>query len=297
VETARGKIMAIYNLGSINIDHVYRVPHLPGPGETLAAHGHATGLGGKGANQSVAAALAGAVVHHVGAVGAGADWALAAMQARGVDVCHVVRVAEATGHAIIYVDDAGENAIVIHPGANQAQSAPAIAAALAGAGAGDTLLLQNETSHQAEAAALARERGLRVVYSAAPFDVGAVRAVLPHVTVLVVNAVEAAQLEAAFGVPVGDLPVAAVVVTRGAAGAEWIARGAGPLAVPAFPADPVDTTGAGDCFAGSLAAMLDAGKTPEEAMRYAAAAAAIQVTRSGASDAMPSRAEVAVLLG
>jgi len=289
--------MAIYNLGSINIDHVYRVPHLPGPGETLAALAYATGLGGKGANQSVAAALAGAQVFHIGAVGRGADWALASMQARGVDTSHVAVVPEATGHAIINVDAGGENAIVIHPGANRAQSGAAIAAALGGAGAGDSLLLQNETSHQADAAALARARGLRVIYSAAPFDVEAVRAVLADVSVLVVNAVEAAQLEAALGVTVGTLPVAAVVITRGAQGAEWIARGQSPVVVPAFPADPVDTTGAGDCFAGSLAAALDGGAAPHDAMRYAAAAAAIQVTRPGASEAMPTRAEVLALLG
>jgi ribokinase len=289
--------MAIYNLGSINIDHVYRVPHLPGPGETLAAISYSTGLGGKGANQSVAAALAGAVVHHLGAVGEGAGSALALMRARGVDVAHVATVAEATGHAVINVDGAGENAIVIHAGANQAQSEAGIVAALAGAGPGDTLLLQNETSHQVAAAELARARGMRVIYSAAPFDVGAVRAVLAHVSLLVVNAVEAAQLEAALGVPVADLPVAAVVITRGAKGAEWIAKGEAPLFVPAFPAEAVDTTGAGDCFAGSLAAALDAGQTPQEAMRYAAAAAAIQVTRRGASGAMPTRDEVLALLG
>lgn len=289
--------MTIYNLGSINIDHVYRVPHLPGPGETLAASAYATGLGGKGANQSVAAALAGARVVHIGAVGAGADWALTAMRARGVDTSAVAQVGAATGHAIINVDNTGENAIVIHAGANQAQSRAAIAAALADAGPGDTLLLQNETSHQAAAAELARARGLRVIYSAAPFDVAAVRAVLAQVTVLVVNAVEAAQLEAALGVAVADLPVAAVVITRGALGADWIARGQAALSVPAFPADPVDTTGAGDCFTGSLAAALDAGERPEQAMRYAAAAAAIQVTRPGATDAMPTRAEVLALLG
>lgn len=289
--------MTIYNLGSINIDHVYRVPHLPGPGETLAASAYTTGLGGKGANQSVAAALAGARVVHIGAVGPGADWALAAMRARGVDTSAVAQVEAATGHAIINVDAAGENAIVIHAGANHTQSEAAIAAALASAGPGDTLLLQNETSDQATAADLAQARGLRVVYSAAPFDVAAVRAVLAHVSVLVVNAVEAAQLEAALGVAVADLPVAAVVITRGAQGAAWVARGAAPLSIPAFPADAVDTTGAGDCFAGSLAAALDAGQPAEQAMRYAAAAAAIQVTRPGATDAMPTRAEVLALLG
>lgn len=289
--------MTIYNLGSINIDHVYRLTHLPAPGETLAARDYSVGLGGKGANQSVAAALAGARVVHIGAVGQGADWALDEMRARGVDCSHVAIVEAATGHAIINVDAAGENAIVIHHGANLGQSADAIAAALSSAQPGDILLMQNETSHQADAAAIARARGLTVMYSAAPFDVDAVRAVLGQVSILVVNAIEAAQIEAALGVPVSDLPVAAVVITRGAEGAEWRAGKAAPIRVDAFPAVALDTTGAGDCFAGSLAAAIDSGAAPQEAMRYAAAAAAIQVTRAGASRAMPTREEVVALLG
>ncbi len=289
--------MTIYNLGSINVDHVYRLAHLPGPGETLAASEYAAGLGGKGANQSVAAALAGARVVHLGAVGPGAESVLADMKARGVETGHVAQVPAATGHAVVLVDAAGENSIVIHPGANVMQSPAGIAASLEAARPGDILLLQNETSHQQEAAELARQRDLRVIYSAAPFDLAAVRAVLPLVSVLIVNAVEAAQLEAALGLSIDALPVPVVVVTRGPDGAEWRARGAPPLVVPAFPADPVDTTGAGDCFAGNLAAALDAGLGAPEAMRRAAAAAAIQVTRHGASSAMPSRAEVLALLG
>jgi ribokinase len=292
--------MTVFNLGSINIDHVYRVPHLPRAGETLAAAEYAQTLGGKGLNQSVAALRAGARVVHVGAIGAADGWTAAQLSALGIDLGSIARVDAPTGHAIIAVDPAGENTILIHPGANRLQDDDTIAAALSGAQRGDSLVLQNETSHQVAAAKLARERQLRVFYSAAPFDPDALRAVLPHVTHLLLNAGEAEALSREMGTRLEDLPVEAVVVTRGAEGAEWIETGADPgaepLAVPAVKVEAVDTTGAGDCFAGALVAALDDGMTPGQALRYAAAAAAIQVTRPGTSAAMPDRGEVEALL-
>ena len=292
--------MTVFNLGSINIDHVYRVPHLPRAGETLAAEGYTRTLGGKGANQSIAALRAGARVVHVGAIGAADGWTAAQLSALGLDLGSIARVDAPTGHAVIAVDPAGENSILIFPGANRAQDEGAIEAALQGAQAGDCLLLQNETSHQVEAAPAARARHLRVFYSAAPFDLEALQAVLPHVTHLLVNAVEAEELVRATGKPLDALPVEAVIVTRGGEGADWIAPGgepgAEPIRVPAVKVDPVDTTGAGDCFAGALVAALDDGMSPEQALRYAAAAAAIQVTRPGTATAMPDRGEVEALL-
>lgn len=284
--------MAVFTLGSVNVDHVYAVPHLPAPGETLAAHGLSTMLGGKGANQSVAAARAGAAVRHIGAVGADGRWAVEELASFGVDVAHVTEVREPTGHAIISVDRAGENAILLFPGANRAQSEAEISRALRAAGPGDSLLLQNETSHQAQAAQIARDRGMRVVYSAAPFEVAAVQAVLPNLSLLVVNAVEAAQLRAALG----EVRGCDLIVTHGAEGAEWIASSGETVTVPAFPASPVDTTGAGDCFIGSLVAALDRGAGRKEALRYAAAAAALQVTRAGTAQAMPLLDEVLAFL-
>lgn len=288
--------MTIFNLGSINIDHVYRVPHLPNAGETLAAMTLQSGLGGKGANQSVAAGLAGATTHHIGAIGIADEWALAALIKAGVAVDRVARLPMPSGHAIINVDDHAENAIVLFTGANGAQSETAVAACLASARPGDTLMLQNETNLQAFAARLASENGLRVVYSAAPFDIDAVRAVLPYVHMLVVNEGEAAQLCAALGIEIAEIPVPELLVTKGAKGAEWHIKGAESLAVAAFAVTPVDTTGAGDCFIGSLAAALDLGQTRVAALRYAAAAAAIAVTRPGAATAMPMATEVRAFL-
>ena len=289
--------MAIFNLGSINIDHFYAVPHLPAPGETLAADSYRLGLGGKGANQSAAAARAGARVVHVGAVGPEGAWAVDRLAGWGVDVTHVARLETPSGHAIINVDDGGENTIVLFPGANWAMPEALVREALAGATPGDTLMLQNETAHQALAAKIGRDKGMRVVYSAAPFDLGAVRPVLEYVSVLAVNAVEADQICAALGLPLDRLPVPQLLVTRGAEGAEWhdLARGE-TVRQPAFRVRAVDTTGAGDTFAGFMAAGLDAALAPAEALRRAAAAAALKVTRHGTADEIPDAAEVAAFL-
>ncbi len=283
--------MTIYNLGSINIDHVYRLASLPQAGETLHSRAYTLGLGGKGANQSVAAARAGAQVVHLGAMGGADDWVLERLRAVGVLTERIARLDDqATGHAIILVDETAENSIVLHGGANRALPPGTIQQGLAGIGPGDILLMQNETSLQVEAAARARAGGARVIYSAAPFEIGALRAVLPHVSILAVNALEARETFAALG---EDLPVEGLLITRGAEGAEYRDLTSGQTyRQPAFRVEPVDTTGAGDCFAGWFAAGLARGEDAPTALRHAAAAAALQVTRPGAGDAMPDRAEV-----
>lgn len=288
--------MTIYNFGSINIDHVYQVAHLPAPGETISCQSLQTGLGGKGANQSIAAALAGARVVHIGAVGRDGAVALDRLGAAGVDTSAILRMDVPTGHAIVMVDPAAENSIVIHGGANAAQGFDHVEAALERAQIGNFLMMQNETLYQADAARVASGLGMEVVYSAAPFNVDAVREVLAYVTLLILNEGEAAQLCGALGVEISDLPVDTVVVTRGAKGAECWQSGNPPILVPAHVVTAVDTTGAGDCFAGSLVAALDQGDEIDAALRYASAAAAIQVTRPGAGDAMPDRAEVLAIL-
>lgn len=288
--------MAIWNLGSINIDHFYRVPRIPAPGETLAAFEYSTGLGGKGANQSIAAAKGGgASVMHIGAVGPDGDRAVVALADAGVDTSHIATLEVPTGHAIINVDDEGENAIVIFSSANVALAEGQIRTALADAAEGDTCLLQNETNLAAYAAEIARGKGLRVIYSAAPFDADRAAEMLPFTDLLVLNEVEAAQLSEALGVSPAHLPVPEVLITRGADGAIYRSSGV-EISVPAFAVDPVDTTGAGDCYLGFFAAGQGAGMDIKGAMTFAAAAAAIQVTREGTADAMPDLQDVKAFL-
>jgi ribokinase len=285
--------MTIYNLGSINIDMVYRLPHLPAPGETLAAVDFSQGLGGKGANMSVAAARGAARVRHIGAVGTDGRWAVQRMLEYGVDTTHIVELDTATGHAIINVDDAAENAIVLWPGANAQIEKSQIGRALSEANTGDILVMQNETSGQADAAQMAHDLGLRVVYAAAPFDSAAVQAVLPFVDLLFLNEVEAAQLEQATGLAPNMLDVADVVVTLGAKGCRWYQNSAKlETDFDAIKVDPVDTTGAGDTFTGYVIAGLDRGMPMAQAINLATQAAALMVTRHGTSDVIPDLKEI-----
>lgn len=280
--------MAIFTVGSINADFFYYVDRLPAPGETLTAHEYARGLGGKGANQSIAAALAGSDVTHIGAVGEDGAWAIKTMASRGVDVSKVRSDEKSTGNATIIIDAQAENVITFFPGANAALG-DAEMNGLKDATPGDVLLLQNEVNLSAEAASLAKNLGMKVLYSAAPFDVDAVKSVLPHVDTLLLNEVEYGQLIESLV----EVPVPEILITRGAVGADLVSDSI-QIHVDAIPVEAVDTTGAGDCFAGYFAAGLDQGLEAEAAMKLAARASALKVTRRGTSNAFPTRAEVDV---
>ena len=285
--------MAIWNLGSINVDIVYSVPHIPAPGETLATSGRATFLGGKGANMSVAAARAGAHCAHVGAVGESGRWCIDRLTEYGVDTRHIAMVEADMAEALIMVDTGGENAILLHPGANHAIPADLLRAALAEAETGDWFVCQNETLLQPEACELARRMGLTVAYAAAPFVAEAVTALIDDLDLLILNEVEARQLAQATGQHPSDLAVAHVIVTKGGDGVEWFDNGQGTShTYPAVQVDPVDTTGAGDTFTGYLLAGLDRGMEMEEAIGLASHAGALMVTRRGTSDVIPDLSEV-----
>jgi len=283
--------MAIWNLGSINADFVYAVPHIPAPGETLAATGRQIFLGGKGANMSVAAARAAARVNHIGAVGADGTWAVERLLEYGVDTRNIAEIATETAQAIIMVDTGGENSIVLHPGANAEIPQATLQAALSEAQTGDWLVIQNETNLQRTAARLAEKLGLKVAYAAAPFDADRVQAVLPYLDFLILNAVEADQLAQATGQGPADLPVRDVIVTRGAEGADWYGPG-GQRHFAAIKVDPVDTTGAGDTFTGYVLAGLDRGLPMAQAIGQAMIAGALMVTRHGTADVIPDLSEV-----
>ena len=285
--------MAVYNLGSINADLFYQVPHLLAPGETLASTEHSRGLGGKGANMSVAIARAAARAVHIGAVGSDGRWAVERLLEYGVDTRNIVELDVPTGHAVIMVDDHGENAILLYPGANRALTETHIASALAVATEADTFVFQNETSAQIEGATLASSKGMRVVYAAAPFDAHSVEAVLPMLDILVMNAIEAQQLTDALGVAVTDLPVRDVIVTLGGDGCRWVNTDDGTdKTFPAIPVTPVDTTGAGDTFTGFLVAGLDRGLPMEQAISLGQQAGAIMVTRHGTADVIPDLKDI-----
>lgn len=301
--------MAIFNFGSINIDHVYRVPHLVRPGETLASSGFEQLLGGKGANQSVALARAGASVRHVGRLGRADAWARDSMANAGVDVSLVALVDGLSGHAIIQVDDAGENAIVLHGGANQSFDADAVDACLEAAVEGDWLLLQNECSGMQRALALAEERGLRLAMNPAPMTADIAALPLENCRVLILNEGEARGLADPAANADGDAraiqgiihtlrqryPETVLVLTLGGDGAV-VCENTKQTQVDAWPVDAVDTTGAGDTFVGYFLAAFVDGDTADDALRRGCAAAALSVTRAGATSSIPDATEVARLL-
>lgn len=291
--------------GSINVDLVFRVPALPAAGETVLGESYVTVPGGKGANQAVAAARAGARVGMVGRVGRDgfAAVALEALRAAGVDAGGVLADAAPTGCAVIGVDARGENQIIVASGANARVSAGQVEEAWLDPQT--TLLLQMEVpvAETADLIARARARGARIVLNLAPalpIPGDALRAV----DFLVVNAAEAVNLGKRLGVPTDrkTLPAAlaralgpTVVMTLGGEGA--IAAGpAGTWRVGALPVTPVDTTGAGDAFVGVFAASLDAGLPQQDALHRASIAAGLACLGLGAQESLPDRRTIEAAL-
>ena len=283
-------------VGSVNADLVVRAARLPGPGETVTGGRFARHGGGKGANQAVAAARLGARTALVAAVGDddfGAE-ALRGLAAEGVDVDGVARLADvATGVALIVVDERAENQIAVASGANAALDGAFVAAALERL-EGGVVLLSLEVG---DAALLAGARGARLaVLNPAPAR--EVPAALLHAgPLLTPNAGEARDLTGeedprAAALALRERTGAPVVVTLGADGA-LLADGPGdPVRVPAPRVDAVDTTGAGDCLNGALAAELARGAALEAAVAFAVRAAALSTLRQGARDGMPTREAV-----
>ncbi|MFD7873403.1 ribokinase [Streptomyces sp. NPDC059766] len=285
-------------LGSTNMDLVAYVEKAPQRGETVTGREFRTIPGGKGANQAIAAARAGAGVAMIGAVGNDSFGTRlrSTLEDSGVDT-GLLRTAEGpSGTAHIVVDDEGGNAIVVVPGANGTvdRLTPADDHLLASA---DTLLLQLEIPLRAVVAGAraARAHGVRTVLTPAPAQ-PLPPDLLAAVDLLVPNEHEAAALtgrtdprEAALAL-LDQVPE--VVVTLGATGSLYAARGAEPLTVPAPRVTAVDSTGAGDTFVGALAVALGEGRPVREALAWAATAAALSVQREGASASMPYRSEI-----
>jgi len=293
--------MKILNFGSLNVDHVYSVETIARPGETITSSAYRMFAGGKGANQSVALARAGANVRHAGKVGPESAWLKEKMAGERVNVDFVEVSADTPGgHAIIQVDRSGQNSIVLFGGANQQITDAEVDRALSACDPGDLLLLQNEINATGELISRGRAAGLTVCFNPAPMT-DAVRSFpLESVDVLILNAHEG---EALSGRTAPDEIVAAlgtrfpemlVILTLGEAGV--ICRQGGAVTtVDAHAVNAVDTTAAGDTFIGYfLAGML--GKMPlQEAVALGCRGAAVSVTRHGAMDSIPTRTEVEAL--
>ena len=291
-------------VGSANTDMVIKADRIPAPGETVIGREFVMAPGGKGANQAVAAARLGAEVTFVARLGSDVfgDRAIAGYEQEGIDTTWIVRDPEtASGVALIFVDEAGENSIAVASGANARLAAEDVERAQDAIASADVLLVQLEVPLAAlsRAIEIAHSAGVRVILNPAPArEVPA--SLLSRVSIATPN-------EHEIKVVVGegdrvrsvakmlDAGTQTVLVTLGAQGALWAEKGQ-QVRIPAFRVQAVDTTAAGDAFNGALAYALASELAMQEAIRYASAAAAIAVTRMGAQPSLPTRTEVKVFL-
>jgi ribokinase len=282
----------ILNFGSINIDNVYRLEHFVQPGETLASLSLDIVLGGKGANQSVAIARAGVKVKHIGRACKTDSWVFAQLESCGVDISHVEGVDEPSGHAIIQVDQQGENAIVLHGGANQSFDANDLAKLISKSHAGDYLLAQNECNGLSDMVEMALDAGLKVALNPAPMTAAIRSLPLHRLDTLIVNQGEAQalcdqiEIDDVVSALAESLPQTRVVITLGGDGAILIVGGS-VTKVPAFATKVVDTTAAGDTFVGYFLAGLVGGLSDLQALERASEAASLAVQSLGAIPSIP----------
>ncbi|WP_106478221.1 ribokinase [Phytohalomonas tamaricis] len=294
----------LYNYGSINIDHVYRVPHLVRPGETLSSLSYRQVLGGKGSNQTIAVARAGGNVMHWGRLGRKDRWVLETLTSSGANIAHIEIAEEASGHTVIQVDDEGENSIVLYPGANHGFSRAHLEALFSITQPGEWLLLQNECNATDEVLALAHQHGMKIAFNPAPMNAEVRKLPLEHVDVLFLNRGEAAMLlDADDNTPTEALldqleqrfPATEIVLTLGAEGVAY-RHGESRLQIPAQRVEAVDTTGAGDTFIGYFMAARLAQAPIETCLQRATTAAALCVQREGAAPSIPTTAELEQVL-
>ena len=292
-------------VGSSNTDMIIKLDRIPRPGETILGGAFVTAAGGKGANQAVGAARAGGQVTFIARVGQDmfGDQAVAGFVRDGINVAHVFRdKANPSGVALIFVAKDGENSIAVAGGANAKLSPSDVRKAKTAFDGASVLVMQLETPLETVQAAadLAAKAGVRVILNPAPAQPLSDK-LLNRVSILTPNETEAELLT---GIAVKDDASAAaaaaklhargvqtVIITLGARGA-LIADATGTQLVPGFKVKAVDTTAAGDIFNGALAVALAEGKSLEQAVRFANAAAAISVTRLGAQPSAPTRREI-----
>jgi ribokinase len=300
-------------IGSANVDLIMKMPRLPRVGETVTDAVFAQVMGGKGANQAVAAARAGGVsgaVAFVSCVGDDAYGAqvIEAMRATGIDTAHVTRERDtATGAALIMIGEAGQNYLSVAPGANYLLNDPHLDRAQPLFENAGLVMLQYEVSPDATAKAIRRlaALGKPIMFNLAPARPLAAD-LIAHIAYLVVNETEAEYLTGIAVTSDASCEAAAqallekgagmAVITLGAAGVYARAKDAPPVRVPGFEVDAIDTTAAGDTFCGAFAVALLEKRPLPDALRFANAAAAISVTRLGAQPSIPTRAEIDAFL-
>ena len=289
--------MNVLNIGSMNLDTVYQVPHFVQPGETLHALGVSVHCGGKGLNQSIALARAGAPVYHAGCIGPGGEMLVDALNGSGVDTRFIRKIDAPQGSALIQVNPEGENCIIVYGGSNQAITPQLLEEVLSQFVPGDYLVLQNEVNDPERIIETAYAKGLKIVLNPSPVDERILQVDFRKITWLLINEVEAQQIcgqqepELVWNALHEKYPALNLLMTRGSRGAVCF-TGEEAVRQDAFRVQAVDTTAAGDTFTGYFVAGIMEGITISECLKRAACASAIAVTRPGAGDSVPTVAEV-----
>ena len=295
--------MKVLSLGSLNIDKTYSVPHIVNPKETIESLSYQIFCGGKGLNQSVALAKAGAYVFHAGMIGSDGSMLTDALADAGADISLIRTADAASGHAVIQISPEGQNCIIIYGGANRCITPEYIDSVLTGFEKDDILLLQNEISNDSYAIEQAHEKGMTVVLNPSPYDKNLDGCDFRKVDLFLVNEVEGrlmAECESEDPAVIRSglrekYPDAAFVLTLGSEGACYFNRDE-EYFQPIFPVQAVDTTAAGDTFTGFFLAAISQSLPIPECLRRAAAASAISVSRRGAAPSIPSVEEVDAFL-
>lgn len=290
--------MKILSFGSMNIDNTYSVDEFVQPGETMTAKNLSKFCGGKGLNQSIALAAAGADVSHFGCVGEDGDILLDMLKSRGVNTDSVIKIDNITsGHAIIQVDSHGQNSILLYPGANRRMTPELIDRELEKYSCGDWLLIQNETNCLEYIMRAANKKGMKIAFNPSPMDGTVSTLPLELVDLFLVNEIEGA---AVTGKEITEeitaefeklFPNAAVILTLGKKGSVFKSE-KDMLFQPSYCGTVKDTTGAGDTYTGFFIANYIKGVSPQECMRIAAMASTVQISRDGAAIAIPTKQEV-----
>ena len=289
--------MKILNIGSMNLDMVYQLDHIVQPGETEASYGMNVFLGGKGINQSVAAAKAGAQVYHGGMIGEDGQPFLDACAEFGVDARYIRKVEGKSGHAIIQIDKNAQNSILLFGGANQKLTAEYVDGVLADFAAGDILLLQNEVNMLPYIVDRAYEKGMQIALNPSPYNESLKAVDMGKISIFLLNEVEGGQItglqepEAILAGLLEKFPGAKIVLTLGKDGAVY-ADARQKHFQPIFPVKAVDTTAAGDTFTGYFLACLCEGMEIPQVLKRSARASSIAVSRPGAVPSIPWRKEV-----
>lgn len=291
--------MKLLNFGSLNKDYVYNVEHFVQPGETMSSLGLFINCGGKGLNQSIAAAKAGIATYHAGIVGEDGGMLEEKLRENGVDTSFLQRAGSPNGHAIIQVDKNGQNCILLYGGTNRMLTKEYISRTLdAFAGEKDVLvLLQNETNLVGYMIEEAHKRGMQTALNAAPMDENVPHYPLELLDWLIVNEVEGRQIagcekdEEILPFLRKKYPNCGILLTLGSRGAQC-SRGAEEYHIGCFDVDVVDTTAAGDTFSGYFLYSIFQENDIPKALLLASAASALAIGRKGASDSVPMKAEV-----